>query len=228
MRCSKGASAAGTALIVSCVLALGGGPAGAVAPVRDGTVSCTAKGTAHFAPALQFSAGNKPNEDATVKVRSTGSGCSGTQTGGSPRRPGPIAGATFVAKGHATGHRCIDLTNSGIQALKTKITWRDTGGASLGITTITAATATVANLGDGNSFGPPTYPPPGIITITLTGTAAPTSTAFPGRTVHATFVADNTVDSFMLPCTIKYPPQKVGLDDLPFTGVQGPSSVSVS
>jgi hypothetical protein len=228
VRTSRGALVAGVVLAVASA-GVGVGPsAGAASPPRDGTVSCGASGNVRFAAPLQYGVGNKPNQDANVRFRTTPTGCSGTQTGGSPRRPGPITGGTLVAKGRGTGHRCLDMTMSGIHAIKTKITWRDAGGHNLGMTTIAAATATVANLGSGTLNFPPPVTPPGIITFTLTGVADASSTAFPGRNVSATFVADHTVASFMVPCSIKYPPQKIGLDELKFTGVQGPSSVAVS
>lgn len=215
---------------------LGAVPVGAAQPPRVGSVACGLSGNARFSPVLRFVPGVKPNgqpkpdTDARVKLATAPAGCSGTQTGGNPHKPGPIDHAKFRSSGHATGHTCSGLSANGVQSLKTRIIWYDAAGTNLGVTKIAVASATVANLGSGNppGFGPPTYPPPGIITITFTGTGDPASSTFPGEMVQATFVADRTVDSFPLPCSSFGPPLEPGVAEFTFTGAQGPSSISVS
>lgn len=215
---------------------LGVVPAGAALPPRVGSASCGLSGSVRFVPSLQAAPGlkmngqPKPNTDARVRFSGAPVSCTGTQTGGNPHKPGPIDHAKFQATGKATGHTCSGLSATGVHTLKTRISWFDAAGTNLGSTKIAAASATVANLGTGYppGFGPPTYPPPGIITFTFTGTADATSTTFPGQTVQATFVADRTVDSFPFPCSLEGPPLPFGVDELAVTGTQGPSSISVS
>jgi hypothetical protein len=210
--------------------------AGAAPPPTVGSVACSVSGSVAFTPFLRAAPGlkrngqSKPNTDANVRVHAAPAGCSGAQTGGNPHRPGPIAGARFIARGLATGHTCAGLSASGVHALKTKIAWRDASGAKLGVTKIAAATATVLNLDGGNppSFRPPNDPPAGTITVTFTGTADAASKVFPGETVQATFLLDRTIDNFALPCSVQGPPLPFGVGELVFTGVRGGSTISVS
>jgi hypothetical protein len=211
------------------LLGLAAVPAAASGPARTGSVTCGANGTATFHRVLQFSAGTRPDKDGKVTLRTPATSCSGTQTGGNPHRPGPVDHGTFVANGQSTGHTCSDLTAHGLHAVKTTSTWFDATGTNLGVTKVASGTVTVSGLGNGvpSNFPPPNTPSPGIITMTLTGTAQASSTAFPGATVHATFVADRTVDSFPIPCSTFGAPLPPGIKQLAFSGVQGPSTISV-
>jgi hypothetical protein len=134
-----------------------------------------------------------------------------------------------MAQGFSTGHTCSGLSGHGVRDVKVTATWFDANGANLGVTKIGGASVTVSGLGNGvpSSFPPPNNPSPGIVTFTLTGTAGPTSSAFPGETVHATFVADRTTDQFPLPCSTTSPPLPERLDGFTFSGINGPSTISI-
>jgi hypothetical protein len=225
----------GSALIVFSVTVFVG-PSGAAAPTRTGSASCAFSGDVRFPKHLVSAVRNgphfqpRPDTDARAHFAGSGAACSGTQTGGRVRRPGPIDQARLRANGIITGHTCSDLTAHGIHAIKTRITWLDAAGRSLGTSKIDAATATVAGLGNGSppSFPPPNTPPPGIITFTFSGTIRSDSTVFPSRTFTATFIADERVENFALPCAPVGPPVDTDMAHLTFTGVNGPSTFSVS
>lgn len=199
-------------------------------PPRVGAVSCGATGNIHFGTRLRFSAGRKPDRDTRARIKSTPAGCSGSQTGGNPHRPGPIDHAKFLAKGFVTGHTCSDLSAHGLRNLTVRVTWYGAAGANLGVTKITSASATVSGLGNGvpSNFPPPNNPPPGIVTFTLTGNADTTSSAFPGETLHASFVGDMTTEEFPIPCSNEGPPLPQGLGGFTFTGRNGSSTISIS
>ena len=48
------------------------------------------------------------------RSRDTLTGCTGSQTGGNPRIPGPIDHGDVLVKGKAVGHQCTTLTASGM------------------------------------------------------------------------------------------------------------------
>jgi hypothetical protein len=110
------------------------------------------------------------------------------------------------------------------------IRWFAASGARLGVTKVTGGSATVSGLGNGvpSYFPPPNNPSPGIVTFSVAGVAASTSSAFPGANVHATFVADGSIDNWLLPCSTTYPPQPLRLDGFTFSGANAPSSISVT
>jgi hypothetical protein len=199
-------------------------------PPRVGSVSCGATGNVRFGPRLHGGAGSPSDKDAHAKFKTAPAGCSGSQTGGNPHRPGPVDHGKLLAKGFTTGRTCSSLTAHGLHSLAIKITWFDASGASLGVTKVASGSATVSGLGNGvpSSFPPPDNPSPGIVTFTVTGTVDPTSKVFPGGTLHATFVGDQTTDNFALPCSNDGPPLPQGLHGFVFSGVNGPSTISVS
>ena len=211
-------------------------PSGAVAPPRTGTASCTFTGAVAFPKHLVSAVPNgphfqpRPDTDGRAHFVGSGTTCSGTQSGGRARRPGPIDHVQLRARGRLTGHTCSDLTAHGVNAIKTRITWFDAAGNRLGASTVDAATATVAGLGNGTppSFPPPNTPPPGIITFTIDGVIAADAAVFPKGTFHATFVADERVETFFLPCSPIGPPVGEDMAHLAFTGVNGLSTFSVS
>lgn len=219
--------------IIGLVAVLPAGAAGASSPPRVGSVGCGQHGTVAFPRTLQYTAAPRPDTNGKAVLRTSATGCSGTQTGGNPHKLGPIDHATVTATGSLQGHTCSELSAHGVMAVKTKITWFSVSGVNLGVTKVAAGAASVSGLGNGVpsswAIGPPNpAPPPGIITITYHGTADASSTVFPGTSVHATFVADRTVDSFPLPCSLQNAPLKPGVGSLDITGVNGPSTISVS
>jgi hypothetical protein len=219
--------------IIGLLALLPAGAAGAAGPPRVGTVSCGHHGSVAFPRTLQYSAAPRPDTNGKAVMRTSATGCSGTQTGGNPHKLGPIDHATVKAIGDLQGHTCSELSAHGVTAVKTTITWFSASGVNLGVTKVASGAATVSGLGNGVpsgwAIGPPNpESPPGIITITYHGTADASSTVFPGASVHATFVADRTVESFPEPCSLEDAPLKLGIPGLDLTGVNGPSAISVS
>jgi hypothetical protein len=229
--------AAGT-LIGGGLLAL---PAAeAATPPIDGTVSCTLTGSSTFSPALGYRQGIggkrvSPNANAKWRLDGTLTGCSGTQTGGSPRTPGPIARGEIVVRGKATGHECSGLTANGMTVRSVRIKWFDALGNRMPSTKATGV-ATVAGLYNGFppfiSFDPiifdPSYVPPGVITFNLSGTVKSTARAFPGRPITMTAAADETLESMVTPCNTRQTPSLTfGISGFGFTGTTGSSTISI-
>jgi hypothetical protein len=213
----------------------------AAAPALTGTVSCALSAASTFNPPLNYQRGRLgkkvgPNANAKWSLEGTLTGCSGSQTGGNPRTPGPIDHGDVLVKGKAVGHQCTSLTASGMTIKNVRIKWFDAAGNTMPTTRATGA-ATVTGLGNGSpyiSFNPltldPNYVPPGIITVNITATGKPNARAFPGQPLTMTAVADQTVDSLPFIChTVPFSPGLTsGFFGLDFNGVNGPSSTSIS
>ena len=212
-------------------------PAYTVYPPMTGNVACNYDGTSSFRPPLGFSPGHgddniNPTVDSKWKVVGTLSACSGTQTGGNPRHPGPVATGDVLIKGKAVDHACQKVTDFGLSVSRVRIRWYEADGGHL-LVSKGIGTATVEGLGDGwpyIGFGPMTEPgfvPPGIITVHLTAVLDAASRSFPGKTVTMTAVSDQTLEDTYLPCSFTYPPVTVGMAGWDFHGAQGASSLSV-
>ncbi len=230
-------------LVGSLAAAIAAGPpvAGAATPPLMGTVSCTLTAASTFTPALGYRQGIggkkvSPRANAKWRVEGTLTACSGAQTGGNPRRPGPIARGEILLKGKADGHQCASLTANGLTVSSVRIKWFDATGNRMPTTKATGST-TVAGLYGGFppfiSLDPitldPSYVPPGVITFHGAGTVKGTARAFPGGHVTLTAVADRALDSMVTPCnTHQVPSLTFGIDGFTFGGVHGPSSLSIS
>jgi hypothetical protein len=213
----------------------------AAAPPLTGTVSCALTAASTFKPPLNYQRGRLskkvgPNANAKWSLEGTLTGCTGSQTGGSPHTPGPIDHGDILVKGKATGHQCTLLTASGMTIKTVRIKWFDAAGNAMSTTKATG-TATVTGLGNGSkysSFDPPVIDPnyvsPGIITINVTATGKPNAHAFPNQPLTMTAVADQTIDSLPSVCsTVPFSPGlESGLYGFDFTGVNGPSSTSIN
>ena len=213
----------------------------AATPPLTGTVSCTLTAASTFTPALGYHQGIggkrvSPSANAKWRVEGTLTACSGAQTGGNPRIPGPIARGEILLKGKAVGHQCGSLTANGMTVTSVRIKWFDAAGNRMPTTKATGST-TVTGLYNGFppfiSFDPitfdPSYVPPGVITFHGAGTAKATARAFPGRHLTMTAVADRTLESMVTPCnTHQAPSLTFGIDGFNFGGVNAPSTVSIS
>jgi hypothetical protein len=74
----------------------------------------------------------------------------------------------------------------------------------------------------------PGYVPPGIITVTASGTGKATARAFPGQHITMSAVADQDLEDMQLPCSYRNSPLEIGIDSFTFHGVNGPSTISIS
>jgi hypothetical protein len=213
----------------------------AAPPPLTGSVSCTLTAASTFNPPLAYQRGLLgkkvgPNVNSKWLLEGTLTGCTGTQTGGSPRTPGPIDHGEILVKAKATGHHCALLTEHGMTVKKVRIKWFDAAGNTKS-TTKGTGTATVTGLGNGSkylAFDPPVidpnYVPPGIITVHVSATGKPSSGAFPNQALTMTAVADQTIDSLPFIChTVPFsPPLTSGFYGLDFNGVNAPSTTSIS
>jgi hypothetical protein len=220
---------ASLALVVTTV-----GPADAASvPPRTGNVACGVSGKTTFRPFLGYSPGKGDHRipdgmDSKWKTLTDLTGCTGTQTGGSPNTPGPIAKGDIRIKAVGVDHSCRKATDFGASITKIRVRWFDAGGRHLKLSKGTGS-ITVTGLGSGMTLDP-SYVPPGVITLHVTATIDPTSAVFPGQTLSMTLVADQTVSEMQQPfgCSFTYPPQTIGVDQFDFTGEHGPSTLSVS
>jgi hypothetical protein len=207
-------------------------------PPRTGTVTCALSADSTFTPALGYGRGIfgprvSPHADARWRAKGALTACTGTQTGGSPTRPGPITHGELVLKAKAVEHRCENVTASGMTVSTLRIRWFDAADRLLRTTKATG-TVSVAGLANGStysSFVPlvidPDFVPPGIITFQATATAAPDSQVFPAEPITMTAVADQTISDMQLPCSYTTPPLTQGVPFFGFHGVHGPASLSV-
>jgi hypothetical protein len=233
-----------TALLAGGAGLLGGGIPGASAatpaPPMTGNVACTLDGTSSFKPYLGYQPGIgdgkvSPDRDSTWKAVADLAGCSGTQAGGHPKKPGPIATGQLLVKATAVDHDCQKVTDHGLSLTRFRVRWKDAAGKSLTISLGTTGSVTVDGLRNGSpylSFPPPvddpSFVPPGIITLHGSGTVDPTSKVFPGEPFSFTAVADQTiVDSFVFPCSYATPPLAMGVRGFDFHGANGPSTLTV-
>jgi hypothetical protein len=223
------------ALVASFTLVLTtvGSADAASAPPLTGDVACAAAGQTTFRPYLGYSPGKGDRRiptgmDSHWKVLTDLTGCTGTQTGGNPKIPGPIAKGDVRIKAVGVDHSCQSATDFGASMAKVRVRWFDAAGRHLKLSKGTGS-ITVTGLGSGRTFDP-SYVPPGIVTLHVTATLDSTSAVFPGQTLSMTLVADQTVSDMQLPfgCSYYTPPQTLGLDRFDHTGVHGPSSLAVS
>ena len=218
--------------------------ANAATPPLTGTVSCALSATSAFTPWLNWSPSPRPGypnhnfrPGKYVKWQLTGhlSGCTGTQTGGNPRVPGPIRSGDIVIKGKALGQQCTSLTANGMTVRSVKINWFNAAGNRM---PNAKGTGTLHVAGLGNGFPPiisvnpivyaPGYVPPGIITLTASATGKSTARAFPGQHITMSAVADQDLEDMMEPCSYFPSPLEGGVNTFTFHGVNGPSSISIS
>jgi hypothetical protein len=224
-----------TVLLVSGAALVGGmtsASAASVPPPRTGNVACAADGRTTFRPYLGYSPGktDRPipaSMDSKWKVLTDLTGCTGTQTGGNPRIPGPIANGDLLIKATGVDHTCQKATDFGASITKVRVRWFDAGGRKLKLSKGTGS-ITVTGLGSGQTLNP-SYVPPGIVTLHVTATIDSTSAVFPGQTLSMTLVGDQTVSGMQQPfgCSYYYAPQTLGVDRFDHTGVHGLSSLSV-
>jgi hypothetical protein len=211
----------------------------AATPPLTGTVSCALTAASTFDLPLDFHTirrGRRIGPNTTSKFLLTGelTGCTGTQTGGSPNT-GPIERGVLVAKGRTTGAHCTSVSASGMTMKSVRIKWFDAAGNKMSMTAGSGA-ATVTGLGNGSkysSFDPPVIDPnyvaPGIITVTVTATGKPNARAFPNQLLTITAVADQTIDSLPGRCSnYSFANPVTGLFGLDFNGVNAPSTGSIS
>jgi hypothetical protein len=212
--------------------------AGAAPPPMTGSVSCTLTAHSTFKPAIGYGRGRldpniNPGVDAKWKVLGDLTGCTGTQTGGHPKRPGPITRGELLVKARAVDHACTSLSTHGMTVTRLRIRWFNAANQRVS-TTKAAGTAGVTGLRNGSpyeTFSPPVLHPdwvaPGIIRFNLTATATPTSVVFAGKPITMTTVADQTIESFQMPCSYETPPLTQGLGYFDFHAVNGPSTLSI-
>jgi hypothetical protein len=230
------AAGVGAASLVAATLPA---PASAASPPLTGSAACTLNGDSTFSPALGYSQGLggkkvSPNANTKWRLEATLTGCSGTQSGGSPRVPGAIATGDVLVRGKGVTHSCAAMTASGMAIKSVRVRWYDVLGNRKGTTKATG-TATVAGLFDGSPFQSinppvfwPSYVPPGVITFAVNAVAKPTSRAFPGDTLTITAPADATLSNIALPCSFTSPPLSLGMRDFGFHGTNGAATLAVS
>jgi hypothetical protein len=234
-----------TALLTGAAAVLGGGIPGAdaatPAPPMTGNVAGSLDGTSTFKPFLGYSPGIgdgkvSPDRDATWKAVADLVGCTGSQAGGSPKKPGPIATGQLLVKATAVDHDCQKVTDSGLSLSRFRVRWRDAAGRSLTISLGSTGAVTVDGLYNGwpyaDPFDPgsqhPGYVSPGIITLHGSGTVDPASKVFPGEPFSFTAVADQTIEgSMQFPCSYQTPPLAMGVRGFDFHAVNGPSTLSI-
>ncbi len=242
MRLRRTSALVVTALLGGGAAVLGGGIPGASAATpttpMTGNVACTLDGSSTFKPSIGYGAGRgdgrvNPNQDAKWKVLADLTGCTGTQTGGNPKHPGPIAGGQLLVRGFANDHACQKLTDGGMTLTRVRLKWKDAQGRNLKIS-IGTGHAAVDGLYDGwpytDFFGHtphPGYVAPGVITFTASGTIDATAKVFAGKSFSFTATADETVSDMQLPCSFDTPPLRQGLGGFNFHAEQGPSSISI-
>jgi hypothetical protein len=230
-----------TTMLAGALLASGLAPraASAAPPPLTGSVSCALDAASTFAPAIGYGPGKtgrrlRPNADSKWKLTGSLSGCTGSQSGGHPRRPGPIVSGEVQVKGRADGHTCAAMTANGMTIPSMKLRWFDAQGELVSTTNATG-TATAHGLFNGTPYesnSPPVfwpdYSPPGIISFTVDAVAKANSKAFPGDSLSLTVVADETMADFTFPCSFTYPPVGLGLPAFGHHGENGPSALAVS
>jgi hypothetical protein len=232
-----------TALLVSGAFVGGVGLTGAdaaePATPMTGTVTCGFDGESTFRPWLGYGPGRgdgaiNPAQDSKWKAFGVLSSCSGTQSGGHPKRPGPIGSGLLLMQAFANDHECQKVTDDGLTLTRLRVRWKDTLGRSLK-TSVGSGHVSVDGLYNGwpypDPFVPtphPGYTAPGLITVTVTGTMDSTSRVFPGQTFSFTAVADQTISEMDLPCSFEGPPLRQGVSGFWFHGEHGSSLLSVS
>ena len=230
-----------TTMLAGALLASGLAPTAATAapPPLTGSVACALDANSTFNPAIGYGPGKTgrhigPNANSKWRLAGTLAGCTGSQSGGNPRRPGPIATGEVQLKGRADGHTCSAVTANGFAVQSVKIRWFDALGGYVSTTKATG-TATATGLFNGTpyqTFDPPVfwpgYSPPGVITFTVNAIATANSKAFPGDALTLTAVADETMADFTFPCSFTAPPVGLGLPALGHHGENGPSTLAVS
>ena len=98
----------------------------AAPPPLTGNVSCAVDGTSAFTPPLAFQAGRTdrrvgPNTKSKWRLDAALTGCTGSQTGGSPRVPGPVDHGELFVKAKATGNQCQHLTDDGLLTIGRRV-----------------------------------------------------------------------------------------------------------
>jgi hypothetical protein len=232
------------ALLGGVLIPVTASAAEAATPPLTGTVSCALSATSTFTPWVNYGPSPrpgfpnhnfKPRKYLKFQLNGHLSGCTGTQTGGNPRVPGPIRSGDIVVKGKAPGRGgCTALTTNGVTVRSVKIRWFDAAGNRMSSTNGTG-TLQVAGLRDGFppviSVNPivyaPGYVPPGIITLTASGTGRATARAFPGRPITMSAVADQDLEDMREPCSYAPSPLEGGINGFGFHGVNGPSTISI-
>lgn len=238
--------------IVGCAAALlATGTLGAVGPISGagavtsfppmtGTVACSLDGASTFKPFLGYQPGKtdhkvSPDRDSSWKAIADLTGCTGTQSGGDPKKPGPITNGELLVKATAVDHTCQKATDHGLSLTRFRVRWHDAAGRSLTISPGSTGSVSVEGLGNGSQyltgFPPvldPNYVPPGIITLHGSGTIDPSSKVFPGEPFSFTAVADQTLSgSMQFMCSYETPPLSMGVSGFDFHGTNGPSTLSV-
>ena len=221
-------AAAAAAVVVGATVGTGTPNAAAAPPPVTGTVSCSLGATSTFTPFIGYSRGLVgrhvgPRAKSRWKLTGTLTGCTGAQTGG---RAGaqPIDHADIKMVGRATGHQCSDLAADGLELTLVRVRWLDASGDRIGITRVVDGSLTVRNVGVLPPFDPPVTPP-GPPTVTGSSAATPTSTAFPTSVVTVAALGDPI--PLALPCSSFGPPLTQGIEGIAFSGLNGPSSISV-
>jgi hypothetical protein len=217
----------------AAVLALlGPVSAQAAPPPVTGDVACSFQGNIAFDPPLNYQQGRfgrrtpPIDRDAKVTLSGTLSGCTGTQTGGPPKKQPPLAHAEVLARGTMVDHGCRTLSLHGVALSKVRIRWFNAGGTRVGVTKGSAGSITVSGLGDGvpstwtgppSPVFPPTVPPGNIDFAGSLGSNA-NAKVFPGEPASVAFRANRTVDSFVFPCSYATPPLSMGIPNFSFAG----------
>jgi hypothetical protein len=213
--------------------------ASAASPPVTGSVTCAVSADSTFTPALGYTQGLagkhvSPNANTKWRLEGTLAGCTGTQAGGNPRFPGPIATGDLLIRAKGVTHSCAAMTANGMEVRSARVRWYDALGNRKGTTKATG-TATVDGLFDGSpflSFNPPVlwpgYVPPGLFTFTVNAVGKTTSKAFPGEAVTITAVADETLAMIQVPCSFTAPPLSGGMAGFGFHGTNGAATLGVS
>jgi hypothetical protein len=236
--CAAALLAAGT---LGAVGAATGAGAVITYPPRTGTVACSVDGTSTFKPFLGYQPGIgdhkvSSDRDSSWKAVADLTGCTGSQTGGHPKKPGPIATGQLLVKATAVDHTCQKVTDDGLSLKRFRVRWRDAAGRSLTVTLGTTGSVTVDGLYNGWPYADPFHPSsphpgyvsPGVITLHGSGTVDPTSRVFPGEPFSFTAVADQTIEgSMQFMCSYQTPPLAMGVRGFDFHGANGPSTLSI-
>jgi hypothetical protein len=210
-------------------------------PPITGIVRCTVVANSSFNPPLNYQQGRlgrRVGANAKSKwiLDAQLTDCTGTQTGGNPRIPGPIHHGRLLLKGKASGHQCQNVTDDGITVPRMRFWWYNAADRVMATTKTDPSVVRVQQLFDGSkyqSFDPPVlhpgYNPPGIILMSDDAHATTNSRAFSSEGVTLDLTADMALDEMPFIChSVPFSPGLTsGLFGFDFTGNHGPSTVLV-
>jgi hypothetical protein len=210
--------AAAAASLLFAGISAGSASAGAPAPDATGSVNCTVAGKATIKPALYIPQsppykGQEGTAPATFgfKMKLT---CTGT-TGVNDKKgnPVPVSGGSLAMTGTTPNSNALSLATGALPAVTGTIKWKTKGG-KVNLTTF-SYTSGVATITDPLLF---TYP---AASGTQTGSYA-------GEHMTISLSSDLTTADFATFITPDSKGKEKGLKKIPFTGVGGPTTLTIT